>query len=210
MMEGQVQPNCNEAVEQSNGNKLAIYDHNSQEDLLLFKRNPFHHLVDSFPFVDMLPVDMEAVVMNLVKEEMEDMRRERGCSEEEILEEYVRPLAVTTEGKQVEDGPKCDFTKYNTLRATKLGTRADLEHGKMLLEYAQLNLINLELLDRYKEGAWLKYLDSIQAIRDRYGKVRDELEARLSEVGKRRKLSHVETANKIRGVNQEREEYRSR
>lgn len=188
---------------------------------LLYRNNPNHQLVDSLPFVDTVPVDLEPRVRELVQAEMALILHESGASEPELLQRYLSPLdfklahndmLYNKEIDRIKNGvemTKLDLDKYSSLGDEK-DPKLRLKRAKVLLEFSQASLVNLELMDRYKEGSWLKYLDSLTLLKLRMDRQKARLDSRLEELNKRRKLAQIEAANRLRAVNQECDEYRAR
>ncbi|UVC54705.1 hypothetical protein MACJ_003675 [Theileria orientalis] len=188
---------------------------------LLYKRNQYHHLVDSLPFVDTVPADLEHVIKDLVNDEMKLILEESGLSESQLLDRYLDPLPFNftpngclynKEIDRINNGAemeKLDFSRYSPISSHK-DFKTKMNRIKMLMEYSHDSLINLELMDRYKEGSWLKHLDSLTLLKLSMEKRKKDLDSKLNELNKRRKLSQIDTANQLRSINQEYEEYKLR
>ncbi|AFZ79673.1 hypothetical protein BEWA_025220 [Theileria equi strain WA] len=183
----------------------------------LYKNNKNHSLVDSLPFVDTIPVELEPTIQELVQDEMKLILEESGCSEEELLNKYLAPIPYerkengclyNLEINRIQNGEEkegLNFKKYSEIDSGD-NVDAKLEHMKMLMEYSQGSLINLELMDRYKEGSWLKYLDSLTLLKLGMEKEKNQITEKVEEINKRRKLSQIECANRLRSIGQEYED----
>eukprot|EP00375_Theileria_parva_P002584 XP_765264.1 hypothetical protein [Theileria parva strain Muguga] len=174
----------------------------------LYKRNKNYELVDSLPFVDTVPVDLDPKVKELIADEMKSILDENNCQEAELLANYLSDFSYEVgENPNISNGcDGMDFTKYDGLGDNK-DLKAKMSHLKMLMEYSQDSLINLELMDRYKESCWLNYLDSLTLLKLRLEKEKNKMDGMLEEVNKRRKLSQIETANKLRSLYQDTQDY---
>ncbi|XP_952017.1 uncharacterized protein TA14630 [Theileria annulata] len=174
----------------------------------LYKNNKNYDLVDSLPFVDTVSVELAPKVNDLIADEMKLILEERNCSESELLANYLSDFThkIVENRNILNDGDGMDFTKYDGLGDDK-DLKAKMNHLKMLMEYSQDSLINLELMDRYKESCWLNYLDSLTLLKLRLEKEKNKLDGMLEEVNKRRKLSQIETANKLRSLYQNTQDY---
>ncbi|KAK1937210.1 hypothetical protein X943_000151 [Babesia divergens] len=188
---------------------------------LLYTRNRHHDLVDSLSFVDAIPVELEGDIRELIACEKRAILEEFGGDEEALLSSYVASLPPTpdhtasgflysAEVSRKADGMSIDGLDLN--RYVGYGEDSDLaarlDHMMMLWEYAQGAQVNLELMDRYKEAAWLKHLEDLTKLHSSLDKIKTRLTSEMEQLNKERKLSHIEWANRLRSISQEYEDYR--
>ncbi|GBE60883.1 breast carcinoma amplified sequence 2 [Babesia ovata] len=203
----------------------------------LYRNNRYHGLVDSLSFVDAVPVELEGHIRELVEAEKRAILEEFGGDEQSLLESYIKPL-----------GPAPDHTgsghlyhaeverrsRGETLQALDMERYAGydhvtdmderLDHVRTLSEYAQGAQLNLELMDRYKEAAWLSHLDDLVSLQSRFvrplvqfylllismSREKTRLESDIEQLNKERKVSNVEWAGRLRTLSQEQEDYHMR
>ncbi|KAK2195423.1 Pre-mRNA-splicing factor SPF27 [Babesia duncani] len=191
--------------------------------LKLYTYNQYHDLVDSLPFVDSIPKEMDSTIKQLIQDEMKSMLEESGGDEDALLKTYLAPLPFTACTREsgdhlynmlidgIKNGiemEKLDLDRYASSNFKNITEK--LCNSKMLLEYSNGSIINLELMDRYKEPIWLKYLDDLTLLKMRLEKSKNDLEQQIEQVNKSRKLQHVECASRIRSIHGEYLEYQNK
>eukprot|EP00371_Babesia_bovis_P001634 XP_001610281.1 hypothetical protein [Babesia bovis T2Bo] len=189
----------------------------------LHTNNKYHSLVDSLLFVDAVPVELESRIRELVCEEKRRILDECNGHESDVLNKYIEPLGAV---------PDCSSSGHMYHEAVDHCARGehiqalDLEkysgfshlddiderkgHISVLSEYAQGALLNLELMDRYKESVWLRHLDDLTDLKQRMSTEQSRLECAIEAMNKARKLSNIEWASRIRSLSQEYDDYQKK
>lgn len=73
----------------------------------LYKRNKNYELVDSLPFVDTVPVDLDPKVKELIADEMKSILDENNCQEAELLANYLSDFSYEVgENPNISNGSK--------------------------------------------------------------------------------------------------------
>ncbi|GFE55037.1 pre-mRNA-splicing factor SPF27 related [Babesia ovis] len=192
-------------------------------DFPLYRRNRHHDLVDSLSFVDAVPVELEARIRELISDEKRAILEEFGGDEEALLQRYIQPIGsvpdLTTSGHmyhlEVErkargeplQGLNLDkYTGYD--HVNDINER--LDHIRVLSEYAHGAQMNLELMDRYKEAAWLRHLEDLSSMQSSMIREKSRLESAIEQLNKDRKVSNIEWAGRLRTLTQEYDDYQNR
>ncbi|CDR93937.1 hypothetical protein, conserved [Babesia bigemina] len=189
----------------------------------LYRNNRYHGLVDSLAFVDAVPVELEGHIRELVDAEKRAILEEFGGDEQSLLESYIKPLGPAPDHSgsghlyhaEVERRSRgealqaIDVERYAGYEHVK-DVEERLDHVHILSEYAQGAHLNLELMDRYKEAAWLSHLDNLVSMQSSMSREKSRLESAIEQLNKERKVSNVEWASRLRALSQEQEDYHAR
>lgn len=187
---------------------------------LLYKRNRHHELVDSLSFADAVPLELEGAIKELIESEKRIILEEYGGNEDQLLDSYIESLPPTPDHtdsghiyheaiRRKTNGESLltlDMDRYSNYGEGKsVDDRTD--HMKMLSEYVQGTQVNLELMDRYKEAAWLKYLEDLTKMHSSIDKIKTQLNSEIDQLNKERRLKNVEWGNRLHSIQQEHADY---
>ncbi|KAF8820650.1 hypothetical protein IE077_002967 [Cardiosporidium cionae] len=183
----------------------------------LYMNNPNAHLVDALPYVDPLSSDFEGTVKSLINEEMQKITDENnGCIPDYLIN---LPLSLTphfddetslthNELKRVAAGKpmeKLDFSHYESIEEPSAEHSGDVSEWKKavettqaLLEHSSNSSLNLQLMTRFAQEAWLSQISQFQTIKQWLEKKAQDTRAEVDLVNKQRKVEQVECGNELR------------
>ncbi|KAF8820314.1 hypothetical protein IE077_003296 [Cardiosporidium cionae] len=189
----------------------------------LYMNNPYAHLVDALPYVDPLSSDFEGEVKSLIEEEMQKITDENNGSIPDYLTNLPLPLTphfddetslTYNELKRIAAGKpmdKLDLSHYESIEGPSAEHSNDVNEWKKvvettqaLLEHSSNSSLNLQLMTRFAQDAWLSQISQFQTIKQWLEKKAQDERAEVDLVNKQRKVEQVECGNELRNLNRER------
>ncbi|SJK86408.1 conserved protein, unknown function [Babesia microti strain RI] len=158
------------------------------------------------------PINDEAkqIVDRLIKEEMELILQESSQNNlNNLLKGYLQQFDANNQlltntnyqsslaSKHEKDVAqnvtleKLDFNRYSNFPVDEAKTEADVngvtDQLRVVMEYANSAVINAELMDKFKQESWQKYIESFQGYKQRLEKEVEKAQRELEELNKRKR-----------------------
>eukprot|EP00929_Paragymnodinium_shiwhaense_P047316 TRINITY_DN2399_c0_g1_i1.p2 TRINITY_DN2399_c0_g1~~TRINITY_DN2399_c0_g1_i1.p2 ORF type:complete len:241 (-),score=79.04 TRINITY_DN2399_c0_g1_i1:82-804(-) len=185
----------------------------------LYMENEYYSLVDALPYIDtqLGQTEVAQQVKALIDEEMRHFEPRDYLkslpapqlpllNSEELQKEFARIEANTAMGG-------VDLSVYQVDAPQGSAASSDEEWKKAAsgiyrqLEYNRLRLVNLEMLERWGNKAWIAHSFSVRKAEQILAAEAAALRATREEVNKKRKLDQVSCGNELRKLALELEQY---
>jgi len=187
---------------------------------LLFMQNENYSLVDALPYIDTQLGSMQVAeeVKKLIDQEMGTFEAKDYLAALPLQTfPYLETEAMQAEFARIEARMPfrgIDVEHYTVtepkgaLAKDAAAWRKATQAAEMQLEHNRLRLVNLEMLERWGNKAWIAHSAVIRATEGILAKETSELRATREEVNKKRKLDHVTCGNELRRLALELDQYR--
>ncbi|KJP86988.1 hypothetical protein AK88_03387 [Plasmodium fragile] len=190
----------------------------------LYERNELHHLVNALPYIDSHDSELEKNAKQLVEEEMKLMQKQNDVKN--YLENFDIPPSVYTkinnsvmpnELKRCEQHINMEKLNLNCYNIEKeqleeeknLNQWADtLRQHQIVLENLHNALINVELMNKYKEVMWSEHMKMFTHIDVNLQNSIKSLKDQIDNINKQRKLHQLSYVNDLSALQNERSEYK--
>lgn len=188
---------------------------------LLYMENEHYSLVDALPYIDthLGQTEVAQQVKYLIDEEMKHFEpRDYLASLPAPELPFLQTDLVQQEFARIEAGQPLagiDMTRYQAaaLRPTGPATQDPLswkkaaEHVRVTLEFNRLRMLNLELMDKWGNKAWVAHSLLVRSTERVLTNEATELRNGREEVNKKRKLDQISCGNELRKLTYELEQY---
>lgn len=177
---------------------------------LLYTLNEHHEKVDALPYVDPLPNEMLNQVKRMIEEEMKTMPSRDYLSllpapDLSVLDKGAvgKELQRIAEQKPMQkiNTSRYDMEPPNGVNVNDLSEwKRAVDNAKAQLEHSQMRLMNLELMQKYSQNAWLRHLADLQVHNEMYQRAAQDVKGKVDDINKRRKLEQVSCGNDLRNT----------
>ncbi|CRG93725.1 conserved Plasmodium protein, unknown function [Plasmodium gallinaceum] len=196
--------------------------YNKEKKRKLYELNDLHHLVNALPYIDSYDNEFEQVAKKMVEEEMKLMNEKNEVKN--YLEDYQIPSImhfnnensiIHNELKRCEENKKMEkinFDHYNishTLNDMSINEwKNTLKKYEIILENSHNALINIELMNKYREVMWSEHMKIFSHIDINLQNNIKSLKEDIENINKKRKLHQLNYANEFTTLQNERKEYK--
>ncbi|CAG9478002.1 conserved protein, unknown function [Plasmodium vivax] len=190
----------------------------------LYELNELHHLVNALPYIDSHDSELEKNAKQLVEEEMMLMNKQNEVKN--YLQSFDIPPSVyakmesslmPNELKRCEQGitmQKLNLSSYN-IQGEQLEEEKNLNQWsntlkkhQIVLENLHNALINVELMNKYKEVMWSEHMKVFTHIDINLQNNIKLLKDQIDNINKQRKLHQLSYVNDLSALQNERNEYK--
>ncbi|EUD68462.1 hypothetical protein C922_00858 [Plasmodium inui San Antonio 1] len=190
----------------------------------LYELNELHHLVNALPYIDSHDSELEKNAKQLVEEEMMLMQKQNEVKN--YLQNFDIPPSVyikiensviPNEIKRCEQQismEKLNLDSYN-IESEKLDQDKNMEQWastlkkhQIVLENLHNALINVELMNKYKEVMWSEHMKVFTHIDINLQNSIKLLKDEIDNINKQRKLHQLSYVNDLSALQNERTEYK--
>ncbi|SBS85428.1 pre-mRNA-splicing factor CWF7, putative [Plasmodium ovale] len=189
----------------------------------LYEQNSLHNLVNALPYIDSYDNELEKNAKRMIEEEMELMITKKEVKD--YLKDYPWPIltylnensVIPNELRRCEKNEKMKKLNfdYYTIEKDNLNDLRNMEEWEkmvkkhqLLLENLHNALINIELMNKYKEVMWSEHMKMFTHIdinlQNSIKMVKDDID----NINKKRKLHQLSYVNDLTTLQNERKEYK--
>ncbi|KEG03607.1 pre-mRNA-splicing factor CWF7, putative [Plasmodium vinckei vinckei] len=193
----------------------------------LYKSIELHYLVNALPYIDSYDNEMEQNAKKLIEEEMNIMKETNQVKE--YLENFPIPdllylkdnnSIIQNELKRYEQNNKMDmlnFDHYNiennpesniNNNSTINQAKKTFENHQLVLENLHNALINIELMNKYKEVIWSEHMKTFTQVDINLQNSIKSLKENIDNINKKRKLHHLSYVNDLTTLQNERKDFK--
>ncbi|CRH00989.1 conserved Plasmodium protein, unknown function [Plasmodium relictum] len=188
----------------------------------LYELNNLHNLVNALPYIDSYDNELEQVAKKMVEEEMKLMNEKNEVKN--YLEDYHIPSlmylnnensVIHNELRRCEENKKMEklnFDYYNishTLNDMSINEwKSTLKKYEIILENSHNALINIELMNKYKDVMWSEHMKIFSHIDINLQNNIKSLKEEIENINKKRKLHQLQFVNDLTTLQNERKEYK--
>ncbi|GAW81879.1 hypothetical protein, conserved [Plasmodium gonderi] len=199
-------------------------ENEKKTDKKLYELNPLHDLVNALPYIDSYDKELEKNAKSMVEEEMMLMNKQNEIKN--YLENFDVPPSVylkkedsviPNELKRCEQNDKMEklnLNYYNIENETLNESKNVEEWAKTLKKYELVlenlhnALINMELMNKYKEVMWSEHMKIFTHIDINLQNSIKTLKEQIDNINKQRKLHQLSYVNELSTLQNERNEYK--
>ncbi|ANQ09098.1 Uncharacterized protein PCOAH_00035350 [Plasmodium coatneyi] len=190
----------------------------------LYELNELHHLVNALPYIDSHDSELEKNAKQLVEEEMMLMQKKNEVKN--YLQDFDVPPSVyvkiknsvmPNELKRCEQNINMEKLNLNCYNIEKEELKEEknlnewintLRRHQIVLENMHNALINVELMNKYKEVMWSEHMKVFTHIDVNLQNSIKLLKDQIDNINKQRKLHQLSYVNDLSALQNERNEYK--
>ncbi|SBT39238.1 conserved protein, unknown function [Plasmodium ovale wallikeri] len=189
----------------------------------LYEQNSLHNLVNALPYIDSYDNELEKNAKRMIEEEMELMITKKEVKD--YLKDYPLPIltylnensVIPNELRRCEKNEKMSKLNfdYYTIEKDNLNDLRNMEEWEkmvkkyqLLLENLHNALINIELMNKYKEVMWSEHMKMFTHIDINLQNSIKMVKDNIDNINKKRKLHQLSYVNDLTTLQNERKEYK--
>ncbi|SOV74684.1 conserved protein, unknown function [Plasmodium sp. gorilla clade G3] len=206
-------------------NELLKEDEKKKTKKKLYELNELHHLVNALPYIDSYDNELEQNAKKLVEEEMNLMHKNNEIKN--YLESFPLPKItylsndnsiIENELKRCEENrkmQKLNFDHYNIENDVLNNKNIEewektLKKYEIILENSHNALINMELMNKYKEVMWSEHMKVFNHLDINLQNNIKTLKDDIDNINKKRKLHQLSYVNELSTLQNEQKEYKKK
>ncbi|CXI79783.1 conserved protein, unknown function [Plasmodium berghei] len=193
----------------------------------LYKSIELHYLVNALPYIDSYDNELGQNAKKLIEEEMHIMKETNQVKQ--YLENFPIPdllylnnknSIIQNELKRCEQNNKMtllNFDHYNiennstsniNNNSTVNQAKKTFENHQLVLENLHNALINIELMNKYKEVIWSEHMKTFTQVDINLQNSIKSLKENIDNINKKRKLHHLSYVNDLTTLQNERKDFK--